>query len=186
MRVKRYIQPITPDQRRVVCETTSRYLELAGELFHIELAPILVEFDLEGRSAGMYRNRYGRRTIRYNAYLFAKYFADNLATTVPHEVAHYAADVLYGAHRIKPHGVEWQGIMRALGAEPRATGRYDLEGVPVRRQRRFGYRCRCGTHWLSATRHNRVLRRNGSYLCRRCGAELVHQEEAVSPTSAQE
>lgn len=184
--LKPLIEPITSRQQQLVRDATSHYLTLAERIFRIELAPIAVEFDLAGRSAGMYRKQRGQCSIRYNAYLFAKYFDDNLTTTVPHEVAHYAADVLHGFHRIRPHGAEWQEIMRALGAEPRATARYDLDGIPVRRQQRFGYRCICSTHLLSATRHYRIVRRNASYLCRRCGTELVHLEGVSSTSTIQE
>ncbi len=170
------IKSIDQNQQLLVCNATSDCLKRAGEIFQITLEPIAIKFDLTGRSAGMYRVQRGQRTIRYNAHLFAKYFDDNLATTVPHEVAHYTADVLYGFHRIRPHGAEWRAIMRALGVEPRATGQYDLSGIPVRRQQRFNYRCRCQTYRLTATRHFRVRRNQAVYHCRQCGEKLVQSD----------
>ena len=128
------IDPIDAGRQAMVRQATERCLHRAGELCGRDFAPIPVTFDLSGRSAGMYRVRRGRRSIRYNPYLFAKYFEENVAVTVPHEVAHYVTDVLYGLHRVRPHGAEWQAVMRSLGVEPRATGDYDLSGVPVRRQ----------------------------------------------------
>ncbi|MGD2055902.1 MAG: SprT-like domain-containing protein, partial [Gammaproteobacteria bacterium] len=130
-------------------------------------------FDLQGRAAGMYRVREGRRWIRYNPWIFARHLEDSLGQTIPHEVAHYVTDILYGLANIRPHGVEWRAVMHALGAEPRATGRYDLEGIPVRGQRRFDYRCDCTTHRLSICRHNRVQRSERTYVCRYCKAPLV-------------
>ncbi len=174
--MKTVYAPIEYDKQHEVRRVTARYLGLAESLFRIELPPITIRFDLTGRSAGMYCVQKGQRSIRYNPYLFAKYFEDNLATTVPHEVAHYIADMIHGFRHIRPHGPEWKEIMRALGAEPRATARYDLSGTPVRRQRRFSYRCHCGIHKLSATRHYRIYRRGASYICNRCKAELVCQE----------
>ncbi len=56
-----------------------------------------VRFELQGRAAGMYRVHKGERVIRYNPYIFSKYFDDSLANTVPHEVAHYITDVLLRA-----------------------------------------------------------------------------------------
>jgi len=157
----------------MVRQATERCLRRAGQICRRDFSPIPVTFDLTGRSAGMYRVQRGRRSIRYNPYLFAKYFEENVAVTVPHEVAHYVTDVLYGLHRVRPHGLEWQSVMRYLGVEPRATGDYDLSGIPVRRQRRFDYACGCATHRLSARRHNKVHRGEALYRCRRCGGPLV-------------
>jgi len=167
------IEPIGNQQQDQVRDATLACLRRAGEIFQIEFEPVPVSFDLIGRAAGMYRTGCGERVIRYNPYLFAKYFDNNLDITVPHEVAHYIADRLYGLRNIRAHGVEWKSVMRALGAEPRATGRYDLEGIPVRRQQRFSYRCECNTHQLSTARHNRIRRGQATYYCRVCGVALA-------------
>jgi len=141
-------------------------------MFQFSPASVAVTFDLTGSAAGMYRVHGAERVIRYNPYIFAKYFANNLAVTVPHEVAHYVTDRLYGLRNIRPHGVEWKTVMRSLGADPCVTASYDLSGVPVRRQRRFSYRCECSTHQLSSCRHNKIQRGQSSYLCRRCGSAV--------------
>jgi len=167
------IEPIGAGQQAQVRDATRDCLRRAGELFRLELQPVTVSFDLSGRAAGMYRTGRGERVIRFNPYLFAKYFANNLDVTVPHEVAHYVTDRLYGLRNIRPHGKEWQAVMQALGVEPRATARYDLEGIPVRRQHRFSYRCKCNTHQLTSARHNRIRRGQASYHCRACGTVLV-------------
>lgn len=167
------IDPIDKQQQAQVRDATADCLSRAGELMRTEFAPVAVRFDLTGRAAGMYRSVRGDSLIRYNPYIFAKYFDNNINITVPHEVAHYVTDRLYGLRNIRPHGAEWKAVMRALGAEPRATARYDLEGIPVRRQRRFSYRCKCNTHQLSTARHNRVRRGQAAYHCRVCGAALV-------------
>jgi SprT protein len=167
------IEPIDAEQQLAVRQATDSCLCRAVEICRRDFAPIPVTFDLRGRSAGMYRVRNGRCGIRYNPYIFAKFFEDNLAVTVPHEVAHYVTDMLYGLQRIRPHGVEWQAVMRSLEAEPRAYGDYDLSGVPVRRQRRFTYACGCATHRLTTQRHNKVRRGESLYRCRRCGVPLV-------------
>ena len=147
-------------------------LEQAGQMFRYSPASVAVTFDLTGSAAGMYRVHGAERVIRYNPYIFAKYFANNLAVTAPHEVAHYVTDRLYGLRNIRPHGAEWKTVMRSLGADPCVTASYDLSGVPVRRQRRFSYRCECSTHQLSSCRHNKIQRGQSSYLCRRCGSTL--------------
>ena len=162
------VEPINEHLERQVQTSTAECIALAGRIYDQAFPLIPVRFDLNGRAAGMYRVRDNNREIRYNPYIFARYFDDNLATTVPHEVAHYVVDLLYGAARVRPHGIEWQQVMLALGAEPSVTGRYDLSGMPVRRQKRYDYRCACMTHQISTARHNKILRGSAHYHCRKC------------------
>lgn len=168
------ITPIGSEQREQVVARTQEYLEHAGRELGRNFAAIAVSFGLSGRSAGMYCVHGDSRIIRYNPWLFARYFEDSLRTTVPHETAHYIADVLYGTHSIRPHGPEWRSIMQLFGAEPRVCGNYDLEGIPVRRQRRFDYVCSCRSHELTTVRHRRVLYQRMKYFCRYCKDELVY------------
>jgi len=161
------------DQRLVVAQTALR-IRQASELFGRKFAEIPVLFDLRGRAAGMYRVRNGERVIRYNPFIFTRYFEDNLEQTVPHEVAHYIADLVYGFHNIRPHGPEWKDIMRFFGADTRATSQYDVEGLPGRKFRHFHYRCRCQLHSLTSRRHNRVERNQARYFCRQCGGRLKY------------
>lgn len=163
-------------QQLQVREATAACVEKAARVYGLALAPIEVCFDLRGSAAGMYRVQRGQRRIRYNPWIFARYFADSLAVTVPHEVAHYVTDCLYGLARVRPHGAEWRAVMRALGASVRVTARYDLSGLPLRRQQRFSYRCGCTSHQLSAVRHNRVQRGEAVYLCRKCRAAIRYAE----------
>lgn len=167
-----FIEPIGAERQRETVAATAAAIGRAGRILRRRLEPIPVRFDLIGRAAGIYRVDGRQRVIRYNPYIFARDFARNLATTVPHEVAHYATDVVYGLRNIRPHGTEWQALMHALGADAARTFSADLEGVPMRRQRRHAYQCGCSTHALSTRRHNRVRRREARYFCRRCGEEL--------------
>ena len=167
------IEPITEIRQQQVMTATRHCIQQAGQLLGREFKVPAVTFDLQGRAAGMYRVHRRQRHIRYNPYIFAKYFSDNLANTVPHEAAHYLTDMLYGLRNIRPHGEEWRAVMRMLGAEPAVTCCYDLGGVPLRRQRRFSYRCACSSHAVSTVRHNRMLRGSGKYVCRQCRTELV-------------
>lgn len=121
----------------------------------------------------MYVVKRRQRYLRFNPYIFSKYFEDNLATTVPHEVAHYVSDILFGFKNIRPHGKEWRDIMQTLGAAPKVTGNYDLSGISVKRQRRFSYICDCMTHELTTVRHNRILNNKSHYFCLKCNGRLV-------------
>lgn len=167
------IEPITEDQRRIVSAETKRCIDRANNLLDTSFDDIPVRFDLKGRAAGMYRVVRGERFIRYNPYLFAKYYEENLSTTVPHEVAHYLTDAVYGYPRVKPHGHEWRTVMRMLGADSSVHCEFDLDGIPVRQYRRVRYTCRCRFHELTTVRHNRIQHKGARYYCQACQSELV-------------
>jgi len=170
------VQPIGESEQGLVTEATERFIGEAEGIFSRRFERVPVTFDLSGTSAGMFK-AYGRqRWIRYNPWIFAKHFDENLADTVPHEVAHFIVHEVFGRRRVKPHGEEWRTLMRAFGANPSATFHLDLEGIPQRRQRTHPYRCRCRDHKVSSTRHNRILRGSGQYYCRYCDAELVYAD----------
>ena len=164
------VTPIGAARREQVVAATRDCLRRLRRILECELPPIPVRFDLRGRSAGMFRIRNGAAEIRYNPYLFARYFRENMESTVPHEAAHYAVDRVHG-RRVRPHGAEWRALMIALGVAPEVRASFDMAGIPVRRTGRHLYRCGCGEHLLSAIRHGRVLR-GGCYTCRSCGMNL--------------
>ena len=175
------IEPIgQQDQQRVIAET-ERYISMAENLYRCQFPSVPVHFDLRGSSAGMFKIKGRESLIRYNPWLFAKYFQENLSGTVPHEVAHYVVHQLYGLHRVKPHGPEWRAVMADFDADARVTGDFDLTGIPQRTQRRFRYTCGCRDHEVSTRRHNAVLRGKARYACRLCDSELIFSgEPAVS------
>ncbi|MBQ0719742.1 MAG: SprT-like domain-containing protein [Gammaproteobacteria bacterium] len=166
------IAPINAAQQAQVLDKTQATLALAERQYGRQFTAIPVLFDLRGRCSGMYRVRGKERVIRFNPHIFAKYFSDNLATTVPHEVAHYVSDCLYGLGDIRPHGEEWRGVMQVFKADDSRTAAYDLEGIPTRRQRYFDYRCVCQSHRLSSRRHYKLARGEVMYNCRQCGENL--------------
>jgi SprT protein len=173
------IEPIGCRREQQVLSATGEFIQRAGQIYSHELPMIPILFDLKGRAAGMYRVHNKDRVIRYNPYLFAKYFDDNITTTVPHEVAHYVVDSIYGAFRVRPHGTEWQQVMLALGVEPTVTGNYDLSGIPIRRQQRHSYQCACTQHNISTVRHNKILRGKAHYYCRSCKSKLTSVESEI-------
>jgi len=167
------IEPISTEQQQLVIDQSLTILNRSCELFQRNFKPLPIQFDLKGKAAGMYCVRGRKRWIRFNPYIFAKYFADNLANTVSHEMAHYVVDVMYGQRNVRPHGDEWIEVMKALGAKPERTCQYDLEGVPRRVQKLFEYACACRQHQLGSCRHNRVSRGQTQYYCRQCRQTLV-------------
>ena len=167
-----YIEPITELQRTEVIEATNRCIAAASDLYSREFAEVPVDFDLTGKCAGMYQVQRKHRRIRYNPWLFAKYYKDSLGDTVIHEVSHYIVDCLYGLKRVKPHGVEWKTVMVDLGGTPKATGNYDLTGIPLRQYQHFAYACSCRTHQLTIMRHRKIQRGRAKYLCQFCHGPL--------------
>jgi len=167
------IDPISLASQQRVIKKTHTLLISASEYFQCSFPTIPVLFDLTGKAAGMYRVKAGQRVIRYNPYVFSKYFDDNFKETIPHEVAHYVSDILYGLRRIKPHGSEWKSIMDVFGVAANRTANYDLSGLPVRYYQKFVYSCGCQNFELTSRRHNKVLRGLGEYQCQDCGSKLL-------------
>ena len=166
-----HVSPLQTEQQEQIISATEATIYQASIKLEQAFEPIPVVFDLKGRAAGMYKVNKSHRVIRYNAYIFARYFSENLATTVAHEVAHYIVDVLYGMRKTLPHGKEWKSIMTMFDADASVTCRFDLEGLPVKNYQRFDYSCLCRTHQLTRIRHNRVLK-GVRYHCLACKQEL--------------
>jgi len=169
---KQIIQPIALEQQQLIIAQTKFYIEQAAVFFNIKSHPVDISFNLKGRAAGMYRVSRHKREIRYNAYIFSKYFDDNFNTTVPHEVAHYITDIIYGLRNIRPHGKEWKAVMREFNADASVTANYDLSGIPLKKQARFTYQCACREHQISSIRHRRVIDNRGKYFCKACKQAL--------------
>jgi SprT protein len=166
------IAPIQAEQKEQIIAATEACIYHASTLLDYSFEPVPIVFDLKGRAAGMYKVSKTGRMIRYNPYLFAKYFSENSTTTVPHEVAHYVVDVLYGIRNTLPHGQEWRKVMALLNADPSVTCCFDLAGIPTKHYKRFDYSCACRTHQLTRIRHNRAVK-GVRYSCRNCKQTLV-------------
>ncbi|WP_296811339.1 SprT-like domain-containing protein [Thiocapsa sp.] len=153
---------------------TGALLREAEAWLHLAMPQVEIRFDLRGTAAGQARMRSGSfAVIRYNTTLLGLHPTQFIAETVPHEVAHVVAFVKNGP-RIRPHGPEWQAVMRHFGVEPSRCHRFDVSRLRTRSLRRFLYRCSCGTHEISSIRHNRIRREGTVYLCRRCRQPLKH------------
>lgn len=143
-----------------------------------------IRFDLRGQAAGQCVWRPGRAPLlRFNLALARCHPQDFLATTVAHEVAHLATVACHG--RVRPHGPEWQAMMRHLGiATPQRCHDYAIEKAAVRRQRRWDYRCDCRLHQVTTTRHKRMQEQGMKYLCRHCGGALCRVADTTPNSQA--
>ncbi|MBS3800416.1 MAG: SprT-like domain-containing protein [Thioalkalivibrio sp.] len=129
-----------------------------------------ISFDLSGKAAGQWQVRGKRQRIRLNPAAFVYDWDAHFPATIAHEIAHAAVYQKTYPRRVKPHGPEWQAVMRKLGCEPRVT--HDTPLPRVRRTRRYTYVCDCGRHALTSQRHALIQKRQYRYQCRACGGWL--------------
>ena len=163
-------------QRSQVVLETERLVDQVHKHYSLKPKTVSISFDVKGSAWGYFVIQRRDYYIRYNPFLFARYFDDGIKDTIPHEVAHYAVARTNPRRRCKPHGSEWRNVMSLFKIHnPKATHCADISGIPCRRQRRFPYACRCGKVELSTTRHKRVLYEGAKYKCRKCGEVLVQQ-----------
>lgn len=167
------VQPIGSARRSEVLDRTEMFMRQAEAIFSRRFERVPVLFDLKGRATGMFKILGKQCFIRYNPWIFSKYYEENLRDTVPHEVAHYIVHEVYPRRGTKPHGWQWRELMARFGADAGVTFDRDLDGVPQRSQRSHRYFCGCQVHEVSTTRHNRVQRRRVRYHCCTCDGLLV-------------
>ena len=166
------IAPISDKQKAEVRDLTLNYIANASQIYRKIFSSIPILFDLRGKCAGMYRRHGSQRLIRFNPWLFAKYYKHSIEQTIPHEVAHYITDCLWPFRKVKPHGRERKSVMQKFGVEPRVTGDFDLKGISVKQYQRIAYNCGCKIHQLSMIRHRRVQSGQAEYRCRDCNQLL--------------
>lgn len=138
---------------------------------HPDLPRPRVWFDLRGRSAG--QAHYRRGGLRFNRTLLRENRQAFMDEIVPHEMAHWLVFHLEEGRRIRPHGREWQTVMRRLyGLPPNTTHRFDVSRASPMP---YLYRCRCQTpHRFTPRRHAQALR-GTHYRCRRCRERLTFE-----------
>jgi SprT protein len=169
-------------EKRLVHKVENRVLDLLSLLTDLGLDIEIpkIKFDIEGRSAGQCQYYYGTAcncVLRFNLAFLKKYEKDFIQYTVAHEVAHYAVFVLYDRTQIRPHGKEWQMIMRVFGIKnPRRCHDYDSGMANPRYP--WVYRCKCQDHSLSTRRHNNV-KRGALYSCNTCKGVLEFVKRGV-------
>ncbi|MFZ4835589.1 SprT family zinc-dependent metalloprotease [Rouxiella sp. Mn2063] len=107
--------------------------------------------------------------IRLNPVLLQENQQQFIDEVVPHELAHLLVYRRFG-RKAAPHGKEWQWMMeQVLGVSASRTHQFEISSV---QSKTYPYLCGCGDHQLTIRRHNRVLRKEAEYRCRRCGEIL--------------
>ncbi|RBI68074.1 metallopeptidase [Vreelandella sulfidaeris] len=132
-------------------------------------------FNLRGASAG--QAHLGRGGLRFNPVLLSENRTAFFEEIIPHEMAHWLVFHLHNGARLKPHGREWQTVMRDLfGLAPNVTHQFDIQKA---QSAPYRYQCDCQFHRFTARRHTLVA--NGRrYRCRYCAKTLVYRPEVAS------
>jgi len=157
-----------------IIQLVNDYIQRSEIIFDRTFKPIDVSFDLSGRAAGMYKVVRGVGQIRFNPDHFEQYPEENWNETIPHEVAHYITDQVFGMRNIRPHGKQWKALMLQFGVEPKRTFSYSLEGIPNRMHKRHPYRCICSQFEITTRRHNTIQNGRADYLCKQCGQKIEY------------
>ncbi|SDT94006.1 SprT protein [Pseudomonas pohangensis] len=133
-----------------------------------------VSLQLRGQKAGVAHLQENK--LRFNPQLYRENQDDFLRQTVAHEVAHLIAHSMFGS-RIRPHGAEWQQIMRGVYQLPPL--RCHNYAVQRRAVTRYIYRCQCldGEFPFTSRRHA-MVKRGQRYQCRRCNTQLLFSGES--------
>ncbi|MGE4534823.1 SprT-like domain-containing protein [Halomonas sp.] len=146
---------------------------------HLHLPRPRVWLDLRGQSAG--QAHFGRGGLRFNPVLYAENREAFLAEVVPHEMAHWLVHHLADGRRARPHGREWQTVMRRLfGLPPSTTHRFDTGRASPAPHR---YACGCREHAFTPRRHA-LARQGRRYRCRHCAETLVYRGDSALENEA--
>ena len=158
-------QDLTEQQRRAIADAVFACYRQAERFFNRSFPTPTITYRRSGRNAGtafLQQNR-----INFHPVLFKENKEAFLRDVIPHEVSHLIVWCLYG--KVRPHGREWQGVMRQVfGCEPNTTHSFEV----TKHTKSVQYRCLCAVHALSVRRHNNILK-GAQYRCRKCNGTLV-------------
>lgn len=141
--------------------------KISIKIFGVHILDIKIATDLTGTRAGVINT--SSKVIRLNRELIKKYPEFVVGEVLPHEVAHFISKKLYP--HSKPHGYEWKMVAFRLGLiNPKAT--HSMPVQKVRNYARVGYYCKCSSHLLTITRHNKIINAKAEYYCKKCKEKL--------------
>lgn len=146
-------------------------LLLAEAYFKRKFTMPEVNYELRGIKAGVAYLQ--KNEIKFNHTLLQENTDEFIRQVVPHELAHLIVYQMFG--RVKPHGKEWQLVMNEIFKLPADTcHQFDIKNV---QGKTFEYRCACQTHFLTIRRHNKIMKENIEYLCKKCRGKLVFVDD---------
>ena len=175
---------VSPTLEKAVRDKIEATLEICRRKYGKPFPMPPLEFRQCGRIAGFYRppsSFWGKpEMLVINPDYFKNHYDEQLNVTVPHEVAHYVTEHVFG--KVKHHGWEWKSVMRVIGL-PAADRchQFSLEGVKTRNVAKpFQYECGCITHNVTKQKHLKCqanVARYGKtgYRCLKCRKPLVYR-----------
>jgi SprT protein len=171
---------VSLELRRQVNKVIVDLMILAEKTFgsdKVNRMPFVV-YDTQGRTAGWSRfnSETGDGELDINPILFNENVERVLNQTIPHELAHFVAKMVFG-RGIKPHGYEWKRVMRLFGKKP--TRCHNMDTTTVQSLRKKSQRtlvtCKCptcgGLLILSQAKATKMLK-GTTYRHKACGGRV--------------
>lgn len=142
-----------------------------------------ITWRLRGRTAGVCHYQINTRTqetlnrfeIKLHPTLAKKYESDYINRTVTHEYAHAVVAINHSRASIKPHGPEWQHVMRKLGGDPSRCHNYDISSVPTELNK-VEISCDCRSYKVT---QRKAARLTSFSICRRCEKDYTYVDPIV-------
>jgi SprT protein len=157
------------DSQQLVIQKVEQCIRHASSYFGQDFRLPTICFKQRGKIAGCARLQ--TNELRFNPVLLCDNIDVFLDEVVPHEVCHLLAYTLFG--KVRPHGNEWQSLMMEL-FDIKAQTYHQMDVTKVK-GKTFNYQCECGPIELGIRRHNKVLKGQQTYICRKCRTPLIAQ-----------
>lgn len=182
---------LSQETRQKISLYTQDWIKRARAMYQLELEkkgydrlpPISIDFNKRGNAAASViidRNGNGKPTaitVSYNPYFFDKDPNTFYYETIPHEIAHVIVAVLYDD--VKPHGMEWQGVMKRFGIKPKEFTDTVVDNVPDKKRHLYMYKCiGCGHKRVLGEREHKQAERKG-ITCENCGEPMFLEKKTT-------
>ncbi len=166
-----YAAPLPESLTRDIQRAFDQALELAREnLDYRDPPPELLLSLKSARMAG--RASPHKNVIELNKVIFRNNAEwEFIYDTLAHEIAHIVASRQF---KSRGHDARWKAVAQALGANPRASGHFDISNAEVRKKvkrKTFPFICECQNFDFGAQRLNSFLK-GSRYQCRNCKTEI--------------
>lgn len=172
--------PVSEDLKLRAKQALAAAVGLSRKLYGRNFLMPTISFDLRGSTAG--KAFPGKFHVQLNAQLYIENVDIFLKDTIVHEWAHIVAHALHRGTYIKPHGPEWQRVMRELGVPPTRCHRMDTTHARVHKL--YDYRCKCKEYKLTSIRHGYAQSGRYSYRCPKCNNKLTWADAAATVPGA--
>ena len=181
------------DIRNRVYERVEHYIDIANNVYDMEMEYPIVDFTVRGTTAG---TATGDHTVNFNAQLLIDNLEHFMEDTIPHEVAHCVDHYIHG-HQYKrtrtgrrqrvSHGATWKRIMRAFGVDPARCHSMDTTKV-ARPKTKHTYTCSCcGSEVTVGPKiHNKIQRGFTGYGHKGCKGSTLQYKQTLGKVTYKE